>query len=78
MSLIYRNQIFFKESDFHYRGSPTYAVFTNADPTTAVFGGFFVLVGDPYKPTTDKETDESWYIFIICKNQFWFVGWAGL
>ena len=36
-----------------YRGSPTYAVFTTADPTTAVFGlyarkwGTFVLVGDP-------------------------------
>ena len=33
-----------------YRGSPTYAVFTTADPTTAVFGlcmckwGFFALV----------------------------------
>ena len=35
-----------------YRGSPTYAVFTTADPTTTVFGlctckwGIFVLVGD--------------------------------
>ena len=29
---------------------------------------------------TDKETDESWDIFIIynMKNQFWAVGWAGL
>jgi hypothetical protein len=35
------------------RGSPTYAVFTTADPTTAIFGSctskwaIFVLVGDP-------------------------------
>ena len=37
----------------HYRGYPTYAVFTNADPTTAISGlctrkwWIFVLVGDP-------------------------------
>ena len=36
-----------------YRGSPTYTVFTKADPTNAVFGfcmrkwGIFALVGDP-------------------------------
>ena len=36
-----------------YRGSPTYAVFTIADPTTVVFGlctrkcGIFALVEDP-------------------------------
>ena len=36
-----------------YRGSPTYTVFSTADPTTAVFGlcmcrwGIFALVGDP-------------------------------
>ena len=35
------------------KGSPTYAVFTTADPTTAVFGlctlrwGIFALLGDP-------------------------------
>jgi hypothetical protein len=35
-----------------YRGSPTYTVFTTADPTTAIFGlymhkwGIFALVGD--------------------------------
>ena len=38
-----------------YRGSPTYAVFTTANPTIAIFGlcmlkwGIFVLVGDPLK-----------------------------
>ena len=36
-----------------YRGSPTYAVFTTANPTTTIFGlcarkwGIFALVGDP-------------------------------
>ena len=41
----------------HYRGSPTYAVFTTADPTSVTFGfwmckwGIIALVGDPYSPT---------------------------
>ena len=46
--------IFEFKSHINYRGFPTYAVFTTADPTIAVFGlctckwGIFALVGAPY------------------------------
>ena len=44
------------ESFWQYRESPTYGVFTTADPTTKIFGlcaqvGNFTLVEDPYSPT---------------------------
>ena len=35
---------FLKEKE--YRGSPTYAVFTTADPTTAVFWLIYMQVGN--------------------------------
>ena len=31
-----------------YRGSPTYAVFTTADPTTAIFGKLYVIKVDTF------------------------------
>ena len=32
----------------YYRGSSTYAVFTTADPTTAIFGKLYVIKADTF------------------------------
>ena len=58
---------------FIYRGSPTYGVFTTADPTTAVFGlstrkwGIFALVGDQ-RPTVPLTQILHNVVFFMTQN----------